>query len=88
MQGLPLLLLLPAQNAAAGEHSGDSFLLLLLLLRGLGDLLMSDVSTRVHARPMLLAARFSPEACVPASGTTSDSAWSKEQQAAMQHALQ
>jgi hypothetical protein len=55
-----MLLLLPAHNGAAVTAGGDASLLplvlLLLVLRKLGDLLISDVSTRLHARPTLLAA--------------------------------
>jgi hypothetical protein len=77
---LLLTLLLPAVDGAAGKPklgSGALLLpavLLLFVLRGLGDLLMSDVSTRLHARPTLLAARLRVEGCAAASGTTSDSA--------------
>jgi hypothetical protein len=73
-----MLLPLPAQRGAAGKLGASALLLqpvlLLLLLHGLGDLLMSDVSTRLHVRPTLLAAMLRVEGCTAASGTTSDSA--------------
>jgi hypothetical protein len=69
--GTALPVMLPVRKAGAGARGGDALLLLLL---GLGDLLIRDVSMRVHAWPMLLAARLSPEVSGPASGTTSDSA--------------
>jgi hypothetical protein len=80
-----LLMLLPAQKGAAGELGASALLLppvlLLLVLWGLGDLLMSDVSTREHARPTLLAALLRVNGCAAASGTTSDSARQQKQEA-------